>query len=86
MLDSLIAAWLAANARNLPEVLRHCEALGITTGYGFYNKPELVVLSERLNFNWKQIDDGVWSNTSTSVPLTEKEKQHEISLAQQALG
>lgn len=81
MLDALIAAWLAANARNLPEVLRYCEKLGIHTGHGEYNKPELAALSEKLGFDWRKIDDGVWVNSSSSKPLTEEEKLQEIAYA-----
>lgn len=82
--DLLIAAWIAANEFDSIEVQRLSTLLGIE-GYDLFNKPVLVLLSEKAGFNWKAIDNGIWTNYRKGVRLTPDEVIEEIARVRQLI-
>ena len=46
--------------------------------YEYYGKPWLVVISELMDFNWKEYDDGQRVNNEDDIPLSNDGIQQEI--------
>lgn len=80
VLDSVVACWLAANAFDNQEVQRLAKVLGIKC-IDYFCKGDLVLLSEQLKFNWREIDNGIWCNYQYGRKLTHEQILDEIEAA-----
>ena len=81
-LDLLIGCWIAANEFDSIEVQRLSLLLGVD-GYDLFNKPVLVLLSEKAGFRWQELDSGVWCNYAKGAKLSPEDIVAEIARVRQ---
>lgn len=83
-IGKVVECWLAANECDAYTVQRVSKELGII-GYDMFNKPVLAVLAESIGYDWRKgVDNGVWKNSKTAIPLTAEEIEEEIDVIRKA--
>lgn len=47
--------------------------------YAYYGKPQLVLASKLVEYNWRAVDNGIWLKEAGSVPLTDAVMSSQVS-------